>query len=244
MPLIQTKSGRNARLYFNGTQVGLSRAMSFKPEITTGLDPVKELGNPDIVEYVPKVAETSVTFEYAVITYGQLAKALGIVYGTAAAGGALNAPNGVVGEVPPIPSSFDVVERLILPGTEHTQNEIYVGFALHQRVTIEKEAWDTEVDKLIMVNVSAKSKRPRRYEGITDIKFDNFSATGSQTAFVLSNKAIPGADGYQTVRADVQAGAISLYEGFDYSAASTSSNTTVTFNTAPPQGVVTIIYAR
>lgn len=241
MALIQTKSGRYVRSYFNGTNVGLARMKSIKPDISTPLDPVMELGNPVVAEYVPKVAQTTLTFEYMVISYGQLAKALGVAYGTSSSNA--NAINGVIGEVPPIPSSFDIVERLIKPGTEKTANEVYYGYVLHQKILIEKETWDQEADKVISVNISAKSVAPRRYEGINGIKFDSFSGTGSTSSFILTQKAVPGYDGYQTVRADVGNGVSSLYEGFDYTAASTSSNTTVTFNSAPPIGLVTIIYA-
>jgi hypothetical protein len=241
MALIQTKSGRYVRSYFNGTNVGLARMKSLKPDISTPLDPVMELGNPNVAEYVPKVAMTTLTFEYMVISYGQLAKALGITYGSSSANA--NAINGVVGEVPPIPSSFDIVERLIRPGTEKTANEVYYGYVLHQRILIEKETWDQEADKVISVNITAKSVAPRRYEGINGIKFDPFTGNGSTTAFILSQRAVPGYDGYQTVRADVGGGVSTLFEGFDYTAASTSSNTTVTFNTAPPAGAITIIYA-
>lgn len=241
MALIQTKSGRYVRSYFNGTNVGLARMKSLKPDISTPLDPVMEMGNPAVVEYVPKVAQTTLTFEYMVISYGQLAKALGIQYGSSTANA--NAINGLVGEVPPIPSSFDIVERLIKPGTEKTANEVYYGYVLHQKILIEKETWDSEADKVISVNISAKSVAPRRYEGINGIIFDKFTGNGSTTAFVLTNRAVPGADGYNTVRADTGNGVNSLYEGFDYSAASTSSNTTVTFNTPPPAGQIVIIYA-
>ncbi len=241
MALIQTKSGRHVRAYFNGTNVGLARMKSIKPDISTPLDPVMELGNPNVAEFVPKVSQTTLTFDYMVISYGQLAVALGLTYGSSSSNP--NAINGVVGEVPRIPSTYDIVERLIKPGTEKTSTEVYYGYTIYQKILIEKETWDEEADKVISVNISAKCIPPRRYEGINGIKFDAFTGNGSTTAFVLTSRAVPGADGYNTIRADVGGGNTSLNEGFDYTSASTSSNTTVTFNNAPPTGGITIIYA-
>lgn len=240
MATTQTKSGRNYRAYFNGVNVGLGRMQTGKYDKSSPLITVKELGNPNVAEYVPGINEGSITLDYMLISPGQLVKALGISYGSTTS--SVTAIDGVVGEVPDIPGSFDIVVRLISPGTEGTANEVYLGYDLYQGVQIEKESWDLSVDKPVAVNLSAKCLPKRAYEGNNGVAFDSFSATGSQTAFVLSHRSIPGKDGYLTVRADLANGT-SLREGFGYTTASTSSNTTVTFGTAPPAGNVNIIYA-
>lgn len=222
----QTKSGRYLRWYANGSAVGLSRMKSLKPDVQKGLDKVVEAGNPDVVEYVKKVPETTLALDYNVISYDQLAKALGQTVGV-----------GGIGEVPDLPDNFDLVERMITPGTEGTTTETYQGYVLYQLVQTEKESWDAEVDKIYSVNISAKCKRPRRFVGINGVNFDKFTGNGSTTAFTLANKARQLADGYYTCRVEAPFSNY-LKETVDYTVASTASTTTLTFATAPASSSV------
>lgn len=230
----QTKSGRNLRWYFQGQTVGMGRMTMLKPDVDQGLDPVKEVGNPDVVEYVLKVPETSVQFGYNVINKGQLAKAMGQTIGI----------NGV-GEVPDLPQQFDIVERRIKPGTEGTTTEIYDGYTLYQQVAVDKKSWDQEVDKLIGASISGKCRSPRDYEGINGIAFDSFTGNGVLTTFNLVHKSIANKDGTLTVRAETPLLTV-LKEGSDYTTASTSASTSVTFGTAPGSSTVAnilVVYA-
>jgi hypothetical protein len=218
-----TLTGRNIRWYFNGQNVGMSRVTSLKPDTTQGLDAVKECGNPNIVEYAQKVPETSLSFAYTVISKKQLALAMG-----------LTLSNGATGEVPNLPLGFDIVERRIQPGTEGTTSEVYLGWTIYQGVQIEKTSWDQEVDKLIAANLSAKCIAPRDFEGINGIQYDKFIGNGSTTTFVLSKFAIPLKDGTLIIRAEAPTGTVLKYGASnDYTAASTSSTTSITFNVAP-----------
>lgn len=224
--MAQTKTGRQLRWYFNGATVGMGRMTMLKPDFQQGLDPVKEVGNPDIVEYALKVPETTLQLAYNVINKAQLAKALGQTVGI-----------GGVGEVPNIPESFDIVERRLKAGTEGSTAEVVEGYTLYQGVQVEKEAWDQEVDKLVAATISAKCRRPRDFEGINGILFDKFTGNGVLTAFVLTQKSIKDQYGFLTLRAETPLLSV-LREGVDYTTASTSSNTTVTFNVAPASSTV------
>lgn len=218
----QTLTGRNLRWYFQGSSVGMSRVTQLKPDVTQGLDPVKECGTPDVVEYALKVPETSLTFAYSIISKKQLALAMGQTLS-----------NGSSGEVPDIPTNFDIVERRIQPGTEGLLNgEVVTGYTVYQLCQVEKQSWDQEVDKLIASNLSVKCRHPRDYEGINGIVFDKFTGNGSTTAFVLSQRSIPNKDGTLILRGETPLGTVLKY-GSDYTVASTSSTTTVTFTTAP-----------
>lgn len=225
----QVKSGRHLRWYANGSPVGISRMKMLKPDTSRGLDKVVEAGNPDVVEYVKKVPETSLTLDYNVINYAQLALALGQSIG-------FDGTN-TSGEVPDLPDNFDIVERMIVPGTEGTSNEQYQGFVIYQGIASEKDTWDAEVDKLVSVNLSAKCRRPRRFININGIAFDRFTANGATTAFTLANKARRNADGYYTIRVEAPL-SIVLKETIDYTVASTSSSTTLTFAIAPASSSV------
>lgn len=232
--MAQTKSGRNLRWYFNGQTVGMGRMTSLKPDVDQGLDAVKEVGNPDVIEYVLKVPETSIQFGYNVINKKQLALAMGQTVGI----------NGV-GEVPSVPQSFDIVERRIKPGTEGTTSEVYDGYTIYQAVAVEKKSWDQEVDKLIGASVSGKCRTPRDYEGINGIQFDNLTGNGVLTTFTLTKKSIANQDGTLTIRAESPYFTV-LKENTDYTTASTSASTSVTFNTAPASSAVAnilVIYA-
>ena len=216
-----TKSGRNLRWYFQGSAVGMGRMTMLKPDLSQGLDAVKEVGNPDIIEYVLKVPETSINFGFNVINKKQLALAMGQSVGIAG-----------VGEVPFIPENFDVVERRIKPGTEGTLSEVYDGYSIYQYVQVEKQSWDQEVDKLVSGSVSGKCRRPRDFEGINGIQFDKFNGTGAQTTFPLTQKSIANADGTLTIRVESPIGTELKY-GVDFTVASTSSSTAITFTNAP-----------
>lgn len=230
----QVKTGRYLRWYAQGSAVGITRMKMLKPDRQQGLDKVIEAGNPDVVEYVKKVAETSLQLDYNVINYDQLAKAMGQVIGV-----------GGVGEVPVLPDNFDIVERLITPGTEGTTSEAYLGYVIYQQCMIEKDSWDAEVDKLYAVNLTAKCRNPRRFVGINGIQFDKFSGTGVQTAFILTQR-VPRvlADGYYTIRVEAPLTTV-VKETVDFTVASTSSNTTLNFVVAPASATnnVLAIYA-
>lgn len=219
----QTKTGRNIRWYFNGQSVGMSRVMHLKPDTTQGLDPVKECGNPNIVEYALKVPETSLAFGYSVISKKQLALAMGQTLS-----------NGTTGEVPNLPTGFDVVEKRIVPGTEGTTTESIDGWTIYQGVQVEKVNFDQEVDKLISAAISAKCIAPRDFEGINGIVFDQFAGNGSTTTYTLAHRSIPLKDGTLVIRVESPIGTtLKFGTGADYTTASTSSTTSVTFGTAP-----------
>jgi len=217
----QTKSGRYLRWYANGSAVGITRMKMLKPDLQQGLEKVIEAGNPDVVEYVKKVPETTLQLDYNVISYDQLAKAMGQTVGV-----------GGIGEVPALPDNFDIIERMITPGTEGTANETYQGYVLYQLVQTEKEAWDAEVDKLYAVNITAKCKKPRRFVGVSGVNFDKFTGNGVLTSFVLANKARQLSDGFYTCRVESPLQTY-LKETVDFTVASTSSTTTLNFTTAP-----------
>lgn len=227
------KGGRYARWYANGSAVGIGLIKTAKSDISTPLEKVLEIGDPNIVEYYQKIPETTLSIAYSVISYAGLAAALGQ---TGISNGAANTPvtttAAFVGEVPALPSVFDVVERLITPGTEGTLTETYQGFCIYQNVQVEKESWDLEVDKVLAVDISGKCKRPRRFVNIAGIQFDKFTGNGSTTAYVLSQKARQLGDGYYTIRVETPLLTV-LKETVDYTVGSTSSTTTVTFTVAP-----------
>jgi hypothetical protein len=235
----QVKSGRYIRWYANGLAVGLTRMSSVKPEKSTKLEAVKEAGNPDLVEYVKGIPETSLSLTYNVIHYGQLAIAMGQTIGV----GALASTSAASGEVPDIPDNFDLVERMIVPGTEGTNNEQYQGFVLYQQVQVNKDAWDPEVDKLYSVNLSANCRTPRRFINVNGLQADRFTGNGVQTAFVLTNKVPrPLKDGYYTIRVEAPYSTV-LRETVDYTVASTTSTTTLNFATAPASSTVPNVLA-
>lgn len=240
--MAQTLSGRNIRWYFQGSAVGMGRVSSLKPDLAIGLDAVKECGTPTVLEYVPKVPETSITFAYAMISKAQLATAMGQIVAGSDASLGLTVGSGMVagvGEVPSIPQSFDIVERRIVPGTEGTTAEIVKGYTIYQAVAIEKQSWDQEVDKLIGVDISGKCKAPRDYENNNGIQFDRFTGNGSTTAFVTTHKPILGKDGNLSIRVETPYYTV-LKEGAgaDFTTASTSSNMTITFAVAPASSTV------
>lgn len=219
------KTGRYLRWYANGSAVGITRMKALKPDLQQGLEKVIEAGNPDVVEYVKKVAETTLTLDYNVINYSSLALALGQTIASGTSGSA--------GEVPSLPDNFDIVERMITPGTEGTASETYMGFVVYQQIMVEKEAWDSEVDKLLAVNISAKCRKPRRFVGINGIQFDKFSGNASTTAFTLTQK-VPrtNSDGNYTIRVETPFSTV-LREAVDFTVASTTSTTTLNFGVAP-----------
>jgi len=233
--LSQVKGGRYLRWYANGNSVGISLAKMFKPDAQQGLEKVLEAGNPDVFEYFKKVPETTISFQYTVISYDQLYKAL-------AGGNEPVASYSAPGEVPPLPDNWDIVERMITPGTEGTLNETYLGFVLYQGVQVEKESWDAEVDKVLAVDISAKCKRPRRYVGVAGIQFDTFKGNGSTTAFTLTYTPIAGQDGFKTARVETPMGT-KLKETVDF----TVAGSTMTFTNAPASSAtnnILAIYAR
>lgn len=247
--MAQTLSGRNIRWYFQGSPVGMSRVTMLKPDISQGLDPVKEVGNPSVVEYVLKVPETSISFGYNMISKAQFAAALGQSVGGSNASGGVTPGAGEVlgaGEVPAIPQSFDVVERRIKPGTEGTTAEVITGYTIYQGVQLEKQSWDQEVDKLISVDISGKCRSPRDYENINGIQFDKFTGNGSTTAFISTFRPYMGADGFLTIRTEAPLGTV-LKEGADFTVASTSSSMSMTFAVAPASSTVPnilVVYAH
>jgi len=226
--MAQTLSGQNLRLYLQGSAVGFGRATTAKPDVSRGTDPVKQLGSDDVVEYVPKIKEATFAVDYSVINKKQLAVALGQAIGQLGNG---------IGEVPQWPDNIDVVERRIKPGTEGTTSEIYTGYSLYQKWMIEKDAYDEEVDKIVVRQLSGHCATPIDYEGNNGIQFDRFTGNGVQTAFVLTKYSIGRANGYLTIRAESPYQTF-LTEGVDYTTASTSSTTTVTFGTAPASSTV------
>lgn len=236
----QTKSGRNLRWYFQGQAVGMGRMTMLKPDISTGLDAVKEVGNPDIIEYVQKVPETSYQFGYNVINKAQLAKAMGQTVGGLDSAGGTGGSG--VGEVPSIPQLFDIVERRIKPGTEGTTSEVVDGYTVYQSIAVEKSSWDQEVDKLVGASVSGKGRSPRDFEGINGISFDTFIPNGVLTIFTLVHKSIQHKDGKLTIRVENPLGTV-LKEGSDFTTASTSSTTSLTFGTAPASTTAASILA-
>lgn len=198
----QTKTGRHFKWYFNGVAVGMSLVKSLKPERSLPLEAVMQCGSGDVFEYAQKVQETSLTLDYTMISYSQLAQAAGQT---------------VVNEVPDLPTNMDIVEKMIVAGTEGTANEQAQGWAIYQRVQFEKEGFDIEADKVTAVNLSAKCKRPRRYPGANGIQFDNFTGNGVKTAFQLTKNSVrQGADNFWTIRAEYPLGTV-LQEGVDYS---------------------------
>jgi hypothetical protein len=245
--MAQTLSGRNLRFYFNGSAVGMGRVSMLKPDLQIGLDAVKEVGTPTVLEYVPKIPETSLSMGYALINKAQLALAMGQQIGALDSTLGITPGSGTpnVGEVPSIPQSFDVVERRIKPGTEGSQAEVITGYTIYQAVAVEKQSWDQEVDKLVAVDISGKCKAPRDYENINGIQFDRFVGNGSTTAFITTHKPIMGKDGYLTIRSESPYLTV-LKEGSDYTVASTASNATVTYAVAPASSTAQntlIIYA-
>ncbi len=235
----QTKTGRNIRWYFNGKPFAMSRVTSLKPDVTQGLEKVLECGNPRIIEYAKKVPENAISLGFTIINKAQMAVAMGQSLSVTA----------TTGEVPPLPDNIDIVERRIKPGTEGTLSETVDGYTLYEAVMVEKKAWDQEVDKLITSTVSAKSSEPRDFEGINAIVFQNFTGNGSTTAFNLASSSVYNAlaDGTLIIRAEAPLGTVLKYGTVnDYTAASTSSTTTITFNTAPASSTVPnilVVYA-
>lgn len=198
----QTKTGRHFKWYFNGQVVGMSLVKSLKPERSLPLEAVNQCGSGDVFEYAQKVQETSLTLDYTLISYSQLATAAGQT---------------VVNEVPDLPTNMDIVEKMIVAGTEGTATEQAQGWAIYQRVQFEKEGFDIEADKVTAVNLSAKCKRPRRYPGANGIQFDTFSGNGVKTSFQLTKTTVrQGADAFWTIRAEYPVGTV-LQEGVDYS---------------------------
>lgn len=231
-----TKTGRNIRWYFNGKAFAMSRVMSLKPDITQGLDPVKECGNPAIIEYAKKVPENALSLEHSIINKAQLAVAMGLNLSVSA----------TTGEVPNLPDNIDIVERRIKPGTELTTTEVVDGYTIYQGVMIEKQAWDQEVDKLITSTINAKSIAPRDFEGINGIVFQNFTGDGSTTAFVVASHSAFNMlkDGTMAIRVESPIGTVLRYGSVnDYTTASTSSTTTITFVVAPASSSVVNILA-
>lgn len=227
-------TGRNIRWYANGQPVGISRMKMLKPSSTTGLDRVLECGNPKTVEYVKKVPETSIMFDLNVLSYRQLAVALGQTIGLDGTG---------VGEVPPLPDNFDIVERLISPGTEGTTAEVVFGYAIYQGIQVEKDDFDQEVDKLISRSVTAKAASVRRFDGVNGIQFDKFIGDGATVSFPLTKKTRQNADGLFTVRVENPLGFI-LAENFNYTvSAPTASTSAITFTTAPASSTAISILA-
>lgn len=245
--MAQTLSGRNLRWYFQGSVVGMGRVTMLKPDLQIGLDAVKECGTPTVLEYVPKVPETTINLGYNLISKYQLAAAMGqVLGGTDASLGSTAAPGAIVnvGEVPSIPQQFDIVERRIKPGTEGTTGEIVNGYSIYQNVAVEKESWDQEVDKLVGVDISGKCKAPRDYENINGISFEKFVPNGVLTAFVTAHKPVQGKDGLNTIRVEAPIGT-TLREGTgaDYTTASTSSSMTITFAVAPASSTANQVLA-
>lgn len=225
----QTLTGRNIRWYFNGQAVGMARVMNLKPDVTQGLDAVKGCGNPNIIEYALKVPETSLSFQYAVISKKQLALAMGQTLS-----------NGSTGEVPDPPTNFDVIEKRIVPGTEMTVaigsslGEQISGWTIYQGVQLEKKSWDQEVDKIITSTINAKCLAPRDFEGINALQYDKFIGNGSTATFVLSHYSVPLKDGTLVIRIESPIGTPLVFgASADYTVASTSSTTSVTFAVPP-----------
>lgn len=227
--MAQTLTGRQLRWYFQGQAVGMGRMTSLKPDTSQGLDPVKEAGNPDIVEYVKKVPETSLSLGYNVFSKGQLALALGQGLGPTGSGS--------VGHVPDLPDNMDVVERRIKPGTEGTTAEVITGYTLYQKVMVEKDSYDEEVDKIVSRSLSAKCAKPLDFEGINGVAFDKFTGNGVLTAFVLTHLSAGLSNGRLSIRAESPFQTF-LKEGSDYTASSSASTTTITFNTPPASSAV------
>lgn len=198
----QTKTGRHFKWYFNGSAVGISLVKSLKPERSLPLETIMQCGSGDVFEYAQKVGETSLSLDYTLISYSQLAIAAGQT---------------VVNETPDLPTNMDIVEKMIVAGTESTANEIAQGWAIYQRVQFEKEGFGIEADKAVAVTLSAKCKRPRRYPGANGIQFDQFAANGVKTSFKLTQATVrQGADSFWTVRVEYPTGTV-LQEGIDYS---------------------------
>lgn len=220
----QTKTGRNVRWYLNGQPVGMSRLMHLKPDVSQKLDPVKECGTPDVVEYALGIPETSLTFMYSIINKKQLALALGQTLS-----------NGTTGEVPDPPTAFDIIEKRMVPGTEGLlTGETYDGYTVYQGVQMEKQGWDQEIDKLITSTINGKCKKPRDFEGINNLQYDKFTGNGSTTVFVLSQRSIPLKDTSLVIRVESPIGTtLKQGSGADYTVASTSSTTSITFAVAP-----------
>jgi hypothetical protein len=227
----KTLTGRNIRWYFNGKAFAMSRVTSLKPDVTQGLDKVLECGNPRIIEYAKKVPENAISLGFTIINKAQMAVAMGQSLSVTS----------TTGEVPPIPDNIDIVERRLQPGTEGTLSEVVQGYTLYEGVMIEKKAWDQEVDKLLAATVSAKSAEPRDFEGINAVVFENKTGNGSTTAFVIASSSAYNmlADGSLLIRAESPLGTVLRYGQFnDYTCASTSSTTTVTFAVPPASSSV------
>jgi hypothetical protein len=227
----KTLTGRNIRWYFNGKAFAMSRVTSLKPDVTQKLDKVVECGTPHIIEYAKGVPENAISLGFTIINKAQMAVAMGQSLSVTS----------ITGEVPPLPDNIDIVERRLQPGTEGTTSEVVQGYSLYQGVMVEKKAWDQEIDKLISATVSAKSSEPRDFEGINAIVFQNFTGDGSTTAFLLASHSAFNflADGTLIIRAEAPLGTVLRYgSNNDYTAASTSSTTTITFNVAPASSSV------
>lgn len=235
----KTLTGRNIRWYFNGKPFAMSRVTDLKPDVTQGLEKVIECGNPQIIEYAKKVPENALSLGFTIINKAQMAVAMGQSLSVSA----------TVGQVPPLPDNIDIVERRIQPGTEGTTTEVVQGYTLYESVMVEKKAWVQEVDKMMSATVSAKSAEPLDFEGINGIVFQNFTGDGSTTAFVLASHSANNmlSNGTLVIRVEAPLGTVLKYGSVnDYVAASTSSTTTVTFNTAPASSTtpnVLIVYA-
>lgn len=197
----QSKTGRHFRWYANGLTIGLSLVKSLKPDRSMPLESVVQCGNGDVFEYAQKVQETSLTLDYTLISYDQLAKAMGQT---------------VANEIPDLPQNVDIVEKMIVAGTEGNSNETAQGYAFYGRVQFEKESFDIEADKLVSVNLTAKCKKPRRYPGANGIQYDKFTGNGVTSTFALTKNSVrQGADGYWTIRGEYPLGT-ALTEGQDY----------------------------
>lgn len=216
----QTKTGQNLRWYFGGSPVGMGRVTSLKPDTSRGLDPVKQAGNDDVVEYAAKIKETTVAFGYNVISKRQLADAMN----TTSTGVPILSSGAVA--VPDIPENFDCVEKRIKAGTANTghygsssvwvSDEVIEGFTFYQLVAWEKDTYEQEVDKIVARSLSAKCKRPLDFEGINGIYFDRFRGNGVRNTFQLTQAAtVPLASGQRVIR--VEAPLMNyLVEGVDY----------------------------
>lgn len=232
--MAQTLTGKQLRWYFQGQAVGMGRVTMLKPDTSTGLEAVKECGAPRIVEYVKKVPETSLNFGYNVFSKGQLRKAMGLGLGPSG--------NAASGHVPALPDNMDIVEKRFLPGTEGTNNEVLLGVTLYQKVMVEKDTYDQEVDKIVGRSITAKCDLPYDFEGINGIAFESFVGNGVLTNFVSAHSSVGLEGGYLTIRVESPLQTF-LKENADYTTSKTASTTTVAFTSAPASGnAILIVY--
>lgn len=235
-PTTQVKNSKHMSFFANGVAVGLARVQSVKSTTNQKLQTVAECGNPDVVEYSAGVRETDLSLAFLVFGLGQLAVALGLIPESQALS--------YVGEVPAIPEKFDVVEKLIKVGTENTPGEVAEGFSIYQGIQVDKETFDTQIDKIVMSDITCKAKPPRRYMGAKAIPFDKFTGDGSLSTFVLTGTPMVGLDGNKTIRVENPLGIV-LAEGTDYTVVGSGASPSLTFtNGAPASGTkVLAIYA-